>query len=358
MDSSYLQAKLTLIMELHQQGQHHVVAEHCQEILQLHPNHTHTLNLLALATYHLGNAAYALTLLDKILIIDAHFIPAHMNRGFVLLKTHQLEQALMSYAQVLLLNPQHIGALNNQGYLLQELGNHEQALNSYNQILSIDPKNMDALIDRGTVFMALKQFEKALHDYHTVVTQYPDFAPVHWHLGWCYLLLGELDRGWEEFEWRFIILESSLPPNTITQPLWSGEQLLINKKILLWSEQGGFGDTIQFIRYVKNVAALGAQVYVLTHTPLKPLLENIHGVTRVIIHGEPLPHCDYQCPIISLPHRFKTNLNSIPADIPYLYSDPYKALLWKEKLNSLIQNYFRPFSVSVRNWECFQTQPL
>jgi hypothetical protein len=80
----------------------------------------------------------------------------------------------------------------------------------------------------------------------------------------------------------------------------------------------GFGDTLQFVRYLPKLAALGAEVMLEVKPSLLPLLSGMNGVARVVVRGEPLPHFDVHCPVMSLPLAFKTRLDTIPADVPYL----------------------------------------
>ena len=98
---------------------------------------------------------------------------------------------------------------------------------------------------------------------------------------------------------------------------WLGEQMLAGKTILLHAEQG-LGDTIQFARYAPLLAAAGAKVVIEAPPELKELLSGVEGVGGVIARGEPLPHFDLQCPLASLPLAMKTELATVPADIPYL----------------------------------------
>jgi len=106
---------------------------------------------------------------------------------------------------------------------------------------------------------------------------------------------------------------------------------LAGATILLHGEQG-FGDTLQFCRYAALVAKLGATVILEVPQPLVALLAQLSGVSRVIARGDALPHFDYQCPLMSLPLAFKTDLDSIPSCAEYLRSDPAKVSIWQERL--------------------------
>jgi hypothetical protein len=117
---------------------------------------------------------------------------------------------------------------------------------------------------------------------------------------------------------------------------WLGRECLIGKTIVLHGEQG-LGDTLQFCRYVKRVADLGASVLLEVPSQLASLLKNLEGVSRLLVRGEPLPAFDYHCPLISLPLAFGTSLSTIPAQVPYIVADPVKTRFWSEKLGPWIQ---------------------
>jgi hypothetical protein len=87
--------------------------------------------------------------------------------------------------------------------------------------------------------------------------------------------------------------------------------------MLIRSEQG-YGDTLQFARYIPQLAAQGAEVVLEVQPNLYLLLAGLKGASRVVPKGAPLPPFDMHCPIMSLPLACKTALDSIPLDIPYL----------------------------------------
>ena len=117
------------------------------------------------------------------------------------------------------------------------------------------------------------------------------------------------------------------------RPTWLGIDSLKDKIILLYAEQG-LGDSIQFCRYVKLVAGLGSKVILEVPQSLAGLMKGLEGVSQLVIKGEGLPHFDYQCPLLSLPLAFKTNVNTIPNPRGYINLDnhPKKIMEWKERL--------------------------
>jgi Glycosyltransferase family 9 (heptosyltransferase) len=117
----------------------------------------------------------------------------------------------------------------------------------------------------------------------------------------------------------------------LRQPLWLGEAPLAGKTILLHDEQG-FGDAIQFVRYVPLVAARARKVILEVQRPLKSLFSGIAGASLILGRGEELPAFDCHCPLVSLPLAFKTRLDTIPATVPYLSASDDRIIKWKPRL--------------------------
>ena len=136
----------------------------------------------------------------------------------------------------------------------------------------------------------------------------------------------------QEYEWRWKVNASWVRSHDFPQQsLWLGEQSIEGKTVLLHAEQG-FGDTIQFARYVTLVAALGAKVIVEVQPELKMLLAGVKGADKVIGKGEELPPFDLHCPLLSLPLAFKTRLETIPANTPYLSAPEERVAIWANQL--------------------------
>ncbi len=102
----------------------------------------------------------------------------------------------------------------------------------------------------------------------------------------------------------------------MTKPMWDGKAVK-GKTVLVTCEQG-FGDMIQFARYLPMVKAKGANVVVEVQPELARLISTVAGVDRVINRGGPLPDHDFHAPMMSLPYLFGTDIDSIPADVPYV----------------------------------------
>ena len=133
-----------------------------------------------------------------------------------------------------------------------------------------------------------------------------------------WLLLGDFDRGWQEYEWRWHASGCGMQQaQTHATAVARGGTEIAGKTILMHADQG-FGDTIQFCRYVPLLAARGARVILEVREPLRELMTGLAGATQVLAMESALPDFEIQCPLLSLPLAFKTRLETIPSAMPYL----------------------------------------
>jgi tetratricopeptide (TPR) repeat protein len=153
------------------------------------------------------------------------------------------------------------------------------------------------------------------------------------------LALGELERGWDEFERRFELYGyKDLMDRFPRDALWDGSDLA-GKTLLVWAEQG-LGDQIQFIRYIPliagtRVAGGEAEVVVQCDRPLVRLFNQVAGASRIVPNGERWPSFDFHCPVVSLARVMGTRMESIPAEVPYLRAEPELAGQWRARLSHL-----------------------
>lgn len=178
---------------------------------------------------------------------------------------------------------------------------------------------------------ALLRLDECLESYRGALRIEPANATVRWNIALLKLQLGDLLAGWTDFEARWEVDGFPSERRAFTQPLWLGQMPLQGKTILLYGEQG-YGDTIQFCRFVPMVAALGARVVLEVQKPLVGLLTNLPGVSHLLARTDSLPPFDYQTPLMSLALAFQTTLQTIPSPTAYLDAQPEKIARWKQVL--------------------------
>ena len=96
--------------------------------------------------------------------------------------------------------------------------------------------------------------------------------------------------------------------------------------------EGSLRDAFQFIRYARLVKDRGGRVIVRCARSLVPILESCRVADVFYGDDEPLPECDFEIPLTALPKVFRTVLDTIPAQVPYLSVDPSLVDSWKSQL--------------------------
>jgi tetratricopeptide (TPR) repeat protein len=260
------------------------------------------------------------------------FHQAHYNRAGLLKKSKQPQSALAAYERTIAIKPDYAEAHANRGTVLHELERWDEALASYDRALALRPNFAEAHTQRAYTLGATGRYEAALADYHKAVAIKPDFAEAQWNRSMTMLLLGDYENGWLNYEWRWRNPANLLTaPRDFERPLWLGKEPIAGKSVLIHHEQG-LGDTLQFCRFAKSVADLGATVFLEVQAPLADLLQSLDGISRVIAAGSPLPEFDYHCPMMSLPLALKTTLHTIPGASRYLRADPAKVAYWRTRM--------------------------
>lgn len=359
---------LAQAMALHQQGQLQAAAALYRDILAVAPAHFDALHLLGVTALQQGETADAHDLLSQAIAIEPGNAAARMHFAHALQQQGQLEAALRAFGTALDLAPGDAVALNNCASLLRQmkrqaealplferalarepayaeawnnlggtlvdLQRHEEALACFQRALLLQPAYADALYNRGNALQFLNRTGEALASYAQALRLNPDDVDARFNAGVCRLLQGDLEQGWPGYEWRWrkAAQRALLPGFADPAQAWRGATPAAGRRLLVWSEQG-FGDTIQFCRYVPLLAARGFEVSVRVQPALKTLLGELPGARRVLAEGEPLPDFDLHCPMMSLPLACATTLENIPA-APRLQADAARAAAWARRLGA------------------------
>jgi tetratricopeptide (TPR) repeat protein len=276
----------------------------------------------ALARGKPGTPAYALAL---------------SNRSGALRALKRYDEALASSEAALQIQTQSAVLWSNHGNILCEFDRYESGLACYDRALALNPRDADAISNRANALRAMRRYDAALAGYAAALALDPQHTQVQLNASICRLLTGDFEAGWAQYEWRFKTEGTHrmhTPRRVFDAPRWSGREPLAGKHILLHAEQG-FGDTLQFCRYVHRVAELGAHVILEVQPALKRLLGSLAGVGTLIAEGEPWPRFDYHCPLLSLPLAFGTTLATIPASRAYLHTDVAHQVQWVPRLDAL-----------------------
>jgi tetratricopeptide (TPR) repeat protein len=280
-----------------------------------------------------GNTAGALECCRIAVGLDPNHALTLCNYGALCVDTGDLQTAEVVLRRSVELDPSNIDAHCNLANALAKLGNAPAAIEVTRAALAIDPKHALTLCNFGVLLDALGDASGAVQCYQLALASDPTMQLAQFNLGIQRLSAGDFAAGWSGYEARWGTPEFRNKRPVLSQPQWRGEDIR-GSRILIYSEQG-LGDTLQFVRYVSSVAALGATVVLRVQPSLLRLIRTCYPEVRVAsIESDEGGDSEWQCPLLSLPLAFGTDLTNIPAGVPYLRADPFAAAEWGQRLSA------------------------
>ncbi|MBF0605235.1 MAG: glycosyltransferase family protein [Nitrospirae bacterium] len=333
---------------LQAQGKLNEAVERFSQALAIQPDFVAALSNLGAVLLRLGRWQEAESRLRQALTLEPDNPEAHSNLGNVFLTQGRTQEAIRHYQRAVELNPELPDPLANLGIAYQDMGqlakatdfleramrlnphHHEtwtnlgtvyhrqgrldDAMTSLSRALQLKPDHPEALANQGALLVELGRFPEALARFREALKHAPDLADAHMAEGLTLLLLGDFKGGWAKHEWRWQRI--GFPGHGLRVPLWDGQRL-DGRSILLHCEKG-MGDSIQFVRFARDVKAMGGHVVLRCPSCLLPLLATAQGIDQWFTDGSPIPECDCHAPLMSLPYLLGTTFDTLTAPSPYL----------------------------------------
>ncbi len=335
-------AILTTALDALERNDFPAVERLCQSASSAERAHPGLALLRALALGGAGELRRAGRLLDRL----AQPGNAHPRRdlGDLLARLGRHGQAAVQYRAAAAALPDDAAAWHALGLSLAEAGDLTAAEDAFRRTIALDLAPAAPWSNLGMMLKTRLRFEDALAAHNEAVARAPADPQLRVNRAVALLHAGRLTEAWAEYEYR---LRLDGRPRMPACPLLPdlAATTLTGRTILVWHEEG-FGDTIQFARYLPMLAATGAQVVLAVPTPLVRLLgrlqetplplregskPKIPNITILDPHTQ-FPPYDYHCPVFSLPRAFGTTLETIPGRTPYLTADADLATHWAARL--------------------------
>jgi tetratricopeptide (TPR) repeat protein len=333
-----------------------------RQVLEVEPTSVYAWHLLGIVAHETCRYELAEQCLRQTLNLQADYADGYLELGWIFQVQAKLDEAIAHYQRALALNPRLARACTNLGNICRDRANLAEAIAWHRRGLEVEPESADILTNLGIALLCDGQhvearaaflralegqpnhplahnglgallkdqgrFADAAVHFARAVEMKPDLSDAHFNQARLWLLLGDFQRGWPEYEWRPHGAMRST--RSFAQSRWQGPPL-VGKTILVHAEQG-LGDTIQFIRYVPLLRHQGAKVVLEVQRPLIPLLHSV-PLDGLLTMGQEPPSFDVYCPLLSLPGIFRTTLTTIPASIPYLSALPSLVKRWRVRIN-------------------------
>lgn len=322
--------RFNLAAALFQSGQFADAAESYRQAARIRPNDAEAHYSLGVVLQTLGDDSSAMQAYVSALRINPDFPQALSNLGALCVDKDDPQTGEGLLRRSLALDPGNVSTHCNLGGALVKLGNNAGAVESFRKALALDPTHALTLCNLGTFLdNTLDDKAGAVQCYRMALAAHPDSQIAQFYMGLQHLVAGDFPAGWQGYEARWCRPEFRNTRPDRLQPQWRGEDIR-GSRILIYREQG-LGDTLQFVRYVPMVAALGAEVVLRVQPSLVRLLSSIcsSAVTVVSTESDEGADAEWQCPLLSLPLAFGTQLATIPRDVPYLRAD---SAAWAQRL--------------------------
>jgi tetratricopeptide (TPR) repeat protein len=248
----------------------------------------------------------------------------------------QIESALSAYAGAIACRPDYPNAYHNLGNVFLDLNDINAVVNCYAKALEINPTDAGAQWEMGKLYLKKLDTSNARKHFEQCVALAPQFVPARISLATTALLQGDFSVGWDQYRWRFKdeSLASTTYPAKFDLSRWQGKPFK-NKHMIIHCEQG-FGDTIQFARFIPRVKALGGMVTFQVQDSLMPLFRHFPGIDVLQRLPEIQPatlDADLYCPLMDVPFWLEVSAETIAADTPYITADPEKADRWRRRID-------------------------
>jgi tetratricopeptide (TPR) repeat protein len=337
-------------------------------LLTIDPQNAEALQGLGYIAAKEGDYARAADYLDQAVALLPPSLELRQQAGFVNKAAGRLDQALTHFIGCLTLAPRHLHAYSeiaalqtnsgkydealttidraialapqayplhyNKGKILGALGRYQEELDAYRRAIAIKPDFVDAYVNAAVALRDMRHYDEALRLLKKAISLDPEHAGARTNRAQINLLLGNFEHGWREYEWRW---RDGGQHHDVPGNVWLGTPAIAGKTLLVHSEQG-LGDTLQFVRYVDRLIALGADVVLRVQKPLIPLLQGYPGLKSVIGEDEALGPYDYHIPIMSLPYALWAGFKEIPSPDAYLQADSREVQNWRRWLAQMARS--------------------
>ncbi|MBF0110959.1 MAG: tetratricopeptide repeat protein [Magnetococcales bacterium] len=304
---------------------------HYRRSLALHADQAEVHGNLGMALARLGRFDEALENLKLGVLLAPDIAGHHVNLGNFYMMARCLEEAVSCYHRAVTLQPGMIEAHANLGNALVEIGREEEGIVHLRQSITLDPTAPQGYHNLGNAWQKQGRPDLALPYYRQAVRLQPDCPDTLFNEGLSHLQLGAFREGWAGYEWRW--RTRGFIPHGFTAPQWDG-RAFPGQTLLIHCEQG-FGDSLQFIRFVPQVKARGGRVVVCCPPALERLFSRIAGIDRLVGDVADVGLFDWQIPLLSLPRVLDITLESLPGGRAYLTADGGLGRTYREWLAPL-----------------------
>lgn len=270
---------------------------------------------------------YAFNQIKNITKKEPNFLIAWIDLSRILILKKHYKIAIKILETVVNDNINCLEAYNLLGDAYFATANFNVAFECYKKALEIDKNSNIALFNMALFLSETNNIDGALAIYSKLLKIDKRNSSLVFNLAVCLLKSGNFKDGFKFYESRFYV--DKYPIVEFLFPKLSGANVQ-GKKILVLAEQG-FGDEIQFVRYLRVLKELGAIVHYVCKPELKLLFQNSNIADEVINDNEYIGNYDAYCFLLSLPKILNIDVKNFN-NSKYLSANLQKIDFFKQKL--------------------------
>ena len=249
---------------------------------------------------------------------EPHNYIAWHNLGIALTQLGRNEEALEAFNLPCQYN--YVESWLSRGVALRNMGKYREALVSFATTIALDPKHSTGYSNYGNTLREYGEPHLGSHFMKIALEFEPNNVNFQLNESVCHLMKGDLLEGWKNYHARWYYQSDVSFKPQLPGPEYDGTQDVNGKTVIVYYEQG-FGDSIQFVRFVNVLYERGANIVLVTKGPLLDLFKHNFPYCTVIHADDPLPNYHYHVPLMDLPKCFGTTIDTIPFPNPYLTID-------------------------------------
>jgi hypothetical protein len=272
--------------------------------------------------------------------------------GMIAAHTNDPERGITLLERAVTLRPGVASWYANLSALYRMVYRMQDALKVGQEAIRLDPQNADHLVNLSLVFTDVDDREHAVACLLRALGLRPDHADGHLALGQNLLAMGDFPSGWLEYEWRNQTEAGKGTLPKMTSAAWNGMRIPQGRLLMVGDQ--GYGDTIQFARYIPLIADRCQELILGCSAEMGPLLATIPGVKQYCHRWTDVPGHAAHCRLSSVPGLLHTTLDNIPAKVPYLFADPARVAAWRERLAARLPHGVRRIGLA---WTGRPTHP-
>ncbi len=241
-----------------------------------------------------------------------------------------LAKAIEFIAEATRVEPRHFRACLRQANLQSHIGQWAEALVLAEAVVKQWPSQPGSHLLLARCLVEAERHEDAKIEFLQATHLAPQHAAAHVGLGECLLVTEDWLPGWREYVWQTRMGTNPKGSPRFKTPAWNGMRLP-NRRLILFADQG-FGDCIQFCRFIPRVVPLVGQITLAVTPKLQSLLGRMPGITDSAVRQSELPVADAHCNLSDLPLLLGGREADLAAGDDYLPLLPARRDAWRQRL--------------------------